>query len=99
MLEANILAAQHNAAGEILNIGAGSPIILTDLAKIMLKLAGKENLNINYTDPRPGDIIHSFADISKAKNLLKFEPIYGQEEGLKNYFEWYQQKYNVHLLK
>ena len=97
VLEANILAAQHDAPGEILNIGAGSPIILTELAKIMLKLAGKENLKIIYTDPRPGDIIHSFADISKAKNLLKFEPIYSQEKGLKNYFEWYQQKYNVHL--
>ena len=98
VLEANILAAEHNTKGEILNIGAGSPINLTDLAKIMLKLSGKENLKINYTDPRPGDIIHSYADISKAKSLLKFEPKYNQEEGLKDYFRWYQQKYDVHLI-
>jgi nucleoside-diphosphate-sugar epimerase len=99
VLEANILAETHNTPGEILNIGAGSPITLTELAKIMLKLAGKENLSINYADPRPGDIIHSYADISKAKKLLKFEPKYNQEEGLKDYFKWYQQKYDVHLIK
>ena len=46
VLEANILAANHDTAGEILNIGAGSPITLTELAKIMLRLANKEFLNI-----------------------------------------------------
>jgi nucleoside-diphosphate-sugar epimerase len=98
VLEANILAAQHDAAGEIINIGAGSPITLTELANIMLRLANKETLNINYTNPRSGDIIHSYADISKAKKLLKFEPKYNQEEGLRDYFKWYQQKYDVHLI-
>ena len=98
VLEANILAANHDTAGEILNIGAGSPITLTELAKIMLRLVNKESLNITYTDPRPGDIIHSYADISKAKNLLKFEPKYDQEEGLNDYFKWYQKKYDVHLI-
>jgi nucleoside-diphosphate-sugar epimerase len=98
VLEANILAAQHDAAGEIINIGAGSPITLTELAKIMLRVANKESLNITYADPRPGDIIHSYADFSKGKKLLKFEPKYNQEEGLKDYFKWYQQKYNVHLI-
>jgi UDP-glucose 4-epimerase len=98
VLEANVIAANHNTAGEILNIGAGSPITLTELAKIMLRLANKESLNITYTDPRPGDIIHSYADISKAKNLLKFEPKYDQEEGLNDYFKWFQKKYDVHLI-
>jgi UDP-glucose 4-epimerase len=94
----NLLAAKNDASGEILNIGAGSPINLTELAKTMLRVAKKNNLKIIYTDPRPGDIIHSYADISKAKKLLKFEPKYNQEEGLKDYFKWYQQKYDVHLI-
>jgi len=38
----------------------------------MLKLTNKKELNITYADPRPGDIIHSFADISKTNKLLKF---------------------------
>jgi nucleoside-diphosphate-sugar epimerase len=64
VIDANLLATEHDAPGEILNIGAGNPINLTDLAQLMLKLTNKENLDIVYTDPRPGDIIHSFADKS-----------------------------------
>ncbi len=79
VVDANLLAAEHDAPGEIINIGAGSPITLTDLAKLILKLTGKENLKIKYIDPRPGDIVHSFADISKAKKLLKSQPKYNQQ--------------------
>lgn len=97
VVNANILAGKNDAPGEILNIGAGSPIKLTELAKLMLKIAGKEHLEIKYTDPRPGDILHSYADISKAQKLINFEPKYDQEEGLKDYFKWYKKKYNVDL--
>jgi len=94
---ANLLATEHDAPGEILNIGAGSPINLTNLAKLMLKITKKENLGLIYSEPRPGDIIHSYADITKAKQLIKFEPQFNQEEGLKDYFKWYKNKYNVDL--
>ena len=97
IVHANLLAAEQDMSGEIINIGAGSPITLSNLAKLMLKLTKKENLNINYTDIRPGDILHSYADISKAKELLKFQPKFNQEEGLKDYFSWYRDKYKVSL--
>jgi len=97
VVQANILAAEHDAPGEILNIGANLPITLTELAKLMLKITNKEHLNIIYTDPRPGDIIHSYADISKAMELIKFKPQYNQEQGLKDYFKWYNNKYGIDL--
>ena len=97
IVQANILAAEHDAPGEILNIGANLPITLTELAKLMLKITNKEHLNIIYTDPRPGDIIHSYADISKAMELIKFKPQYNQEQGLKDYFKWYNNKYGIDL--
>jgi len=97
VIQANLLAANKDVAGEIFNIGAGSPITLTNLAKLILKLTNKENLKINYGEPRPGDIIHSYADISKAKRLLKFKPEYNQERGLKEYFRWYNNKYQTNL--
>ena len=97
VIQANVLAANKDLAGEIFNIGAGSPINLTNLAELMLKLTNKENLNINYGEPRPGDIIHSYADISKAKRVLKFKPEYNQELGLKEYFRWYNDKYQANL--
>ncbi|NVM36402.1 MAG: SDR family oxidoreductase [Candidatus Lokiarchaeota archaeon] len=97
VVQANILAAENKISGEILNIAAGSPIKLLDLAKLMLKLTNKEDLGINFDLPRPGDIIHSFADISKAKEVLKFQPKYTQELGLRDYFEWYCKKYGINL--
>ena len=97
VIQANLLVAKQVTAGEIFNIGAGSPISLTELAKLILKITNKENLKIKYTYPRLGDIIHSYADISKAKRLLKFEPNYNQEKGLKEYFRWYSVKYGIKL--
>ncbi|MFX1375573.1 MAG: SDR family oxidoreductase [Promethearchaeota archaeon] len=95
VIQANLLATENNISGEIINIGAGSPIKLTDLAKLMLKLTNKENLKVIYTDPRPGDILHSYADISKSKTLLNFKPKFTQAEGLKEYFSWFSKRYNI----
>lgn len=97
VIQANLLAAEHEIGGEILNIACGAPIILTDLARLMLKLTGKENLKIKYIEPRPGDIKHSYGDISKAKQLIGFESKYDQEEGLRDYLTWYKKKHNLDL--
>ena len=97
IVHANLLAAEQDISGEIINIGAGSPITLSNLAKLMLKLTKKEKLKIIYKDNRPGDILHSYADISKANKLLNFQPKFNQEEGLKDYFSWYRDKYKVSL--
>jgi nucleoside-diphosphate-sugar epimerase len=81
----------------LFNIGAGCPINLTELANLMLKITNKQNLKIIYTDPRPGDILNSYADISKAKELLNFKPKYNQESGLKDYLEWYKRKNHINI--
>ena len=94
---ANLLAVTHDVSGEIINLGAGSPIKLTDLARLMLKITNKEDLKITYTDPRPGDILHSYTDISKAKKLLGFTPKYTHEDGLKDYFNWFRNEYKIDL--
>lgn len=97
VIQANILAVENKCPGEILNIGAGSPIKVLELAKLMLKLTNKEDLEIIFDPPRPGDIIHSFADISKAREILKFQPKYNQEHGLRDYLKWYKKKYRINL--
>ncbi|MFX1279844.1 MAG: SDR family oxidoreductase [Promethearchaeota archaeon] len=98
VVQANILAAENDISGEILNLGLGSPIALEQLANLMLKMTNRRDLKIIYQDPRPGDILHSYADITKANKLLNFQPKYSQEEGLRDYFEWYSKKYNVDLV-
>ena len=98
VIKANILAAESNTGGEIFNIGASSPITITDLAKLLLKLTNKDNLKLIYKDPRPGDILHSYADISKAKEILNFIPKYAPESGLRDYLEWYCSEYKIDLI-
>ncbi|MFX0142308.1 MAG: SDR family oxidoreductase [Candidatus Hodarchaeota archaeon] len=97
VIQANLKAVEHDISGEILNIGANLPINLTNLGNLMLKITNKKNLKLVYTDPRPGDIIHSFADISKAQIMINFQPEFNQEEGLRDYFNWYSRKYNISL--
>jgi UDP-glucose 4-epimerase len=94
VVEGNLLAAEKSLPGEILNIGAGSPISLNDLSTLLLKLTNKQHLSIEHTDPRPGDIVHSFADISKVKKMLGFVPKYDQKSGLRDYLDWLSQNKN-----
>lgn len=97
VVDANLLAADKDVAGNVFNIGAGDPITLNELGDLMLKLSNKTNLNIEYSEPRPGDIKHSYADISKARKKLGFEPEYNQEEGLRDYFRWCNERNNLNL--
>ena len=97
VLQANLTVLDKDIGGEILNIACGSPIDLTNLAKLMLKITNKENLKIIYANPRPGDIKHSYGDISKAKKLMDFESKYSQEDGLRDYIKWYSKKYKIIL--
>ncbi len=66
----------------VINIGTGRPVTVNRLARIMIELSGVETTP-TYAPPRRGDIRHSYADISKAKRLLKWSPRIPLEEGLK----------------
>ena len=89
VVNANLLSGvANNIAGEVFNIGASSPITVNELADIIKKICEKEYLGVDFTDPRPGDIRDSFADITKARKILKFEPKYDIQTGLKKYIEW-----------
>jgi UDP-glucose 4-epimerase len=71
------------AEGEILNIGTGKPTSVNELAKTVTELAGAKS-QIIYKEKRVGEIENSFADITKAKRLLDFEPSVSLKEGLRD---------------
>jgi len=68
--------------GEIINIAAGKPVVIKDLANLVIKLAGA-NLKPIYGKQRRGDIKHIYADTTRAQKLLSFKPKITLEEGLK----------------
>jgi UDP-N-acetylglucosamine 4-epimerase len=94
-VQANILAATADDAGknQVYNVALGDRTSLNTLFD-SLKIALKAN-SVNYDksaiyqDFRAGDVLHSQADISKAKNLLGFEPEFKIQQGIDKAMPWY----------
>jgi UDP-glucose 4-epimerase len=80
VVEANILAAESHATGGY-NIGRGERISINRLAELVIKLVANSVEPVRE-EPRPGDIKHSLADISKARQF-GYNPRYNLEEGLR----------------
>ncbi len=90
VVEANILASKAaGVSGEFFNIACGERTTVNSLVENINKVLDKE-IKPSYVDMRPGDIKHSFADISKAKKILKYEPSVPFSEGLRNTILWFK---------
>jgi UDP-N-acetylglucosamine 4-epimerase len=92
VIEANLKAckATHEAAGEVYNIAYGGREYLIDIYHVLCKILGKDIKPIFGPD-RTGDIKHSNADISKAKELLGYDPEWSFERGIVEATEWYKE--------
>ena len=91
VVEANLKAclAPREAAGQAYNIAYGGREYLIDIYHSLSQILGK-NIEPIYGPDRKGDIKHSNADISKAKEQLGYAPEYNFEAGLKEAIEWYK---------
>ena len=88
VVSANLHALEHpNAPGQIFNIAMGEMNSLNQLAEALQDLTGVD-IAPQYTEPRPGDIRHSFADVSKAREVLQFKPQISVVEGLRATINW-----------
>lgn len=77
-----ILACESESAnGEVINIAGGKQITINELADKIKAIIGTDTEN-TYTPTRKGDVKHSLADITKARDLLGYEPKYTFDEGL-----------------
>ncbi|GFI48036.1 UDP-N-acetylglucosamine 4-epimerase [Lachnospiraceae bacterium] len=92
VIEANLKAclAPSSAAGEAFNIGAGGREFLIDVYHHLCRALGKEVEPV-YGPARAGDIRDSNADISKAKELLGYDPEYDFEKGISLAIDWYKE--------
>ncbi len=91
-IDANLRAAETTAGvGQVINVAMGTQITLNELLGVLKKLTGRTDIDAEYANPRMGDILHSFADISRARELLGYEPHVGLEEGLRLTMEWWRQ--------
>lgn len=90
VVHGNMLAMEtKNAAGAAINIACGGQITVNQVIAAINAALGTD-IKPNYVDPRPGDVLHSCADITLAKNILNFEPTVSFEAGLKQSIDYYK---------
>ena len=74
---------------EIINLGRGQPVLLSDFVKIIEQLAGNP-ANLVPAPMVEADIAYTYADIKKAKDLLGYAPKFSVHEGVSQFWDWYK---------
>ena len=90
VVEANVLAGRAaGVAGEVFNVGCGSRTSLLEIIAMLEAIVGR-SLPRRHAPSRSGDVAHTLADLSKAKQLLGYEPLVRFEDGLKRTVEYFR---------
>lgn len=83
VVEANMLAARTNQGiGEVINIANGEQVTINQLFQLVRRITARDNIEPEYWEARTGDILHSLADITRAREVLGYEPKIGLRQGL-----------------
>jgi nucleoside-diphosphate-sugar epimerase len=83
-------ASERPLAGDVINVGTGKRTTLRDLARLMADRCGAPQVQPVFAPPRVGDVPHSLADITRARDLLGYTPLETLEEGLNETVAWYK---------
>ncbi|MEA1963722.1 MAG: GDP-mannose 4,6-dehydratase [Candidatus Aerophobetes bacterium] len=78
---------------QIFNLGSSKPVELKNLVSLIESALGKK-AKINRTLEQPGDVPITYADITKAKKLLGYNPKVGIEEGIKKFVKWHKNRFS-----
>lgn len=90
VIDANLKACTApRAAGHVFNIACGERIDLLAVLDLLAEIFGKR-IEPSFAPARPGDVKHSLADITLARELLGYEPLVHFAEGLRRTVEWYR---------
>lgn len=91
VVDANERAATSpGAAGQVFNVACGQSISLLDLVGAVQELMPDKRLQIQHLPSRSGDVRDSLADVSRAREVLGYEPKVSFREGIARTFEWYR---------
>ena len=90
VVQANVKAALSRGVSGAFNIASGTRITINALVEL-LREAGLRP-QVRMAPPRPGDVRHSLADLTRARTSLGYEPSVGLAEGLREYVAWAQEE-------
>lgn len=91
--DGTILAGQLKSSYEVINLGAGRPTSVLELAERVIEEMGKDRSRIEYASLSPHEALHSYSDNSKARRLLNWEPRVDLKTIVKRYVEWRLKNY------
>jgi nucleoside-diphosphate-sugar epimerase len=92
----NVVAANLNAGssaganGKVINVANGQRVTLNELLDVLKDLTGKPEVTAEYLEPRVGDVKHSLADITMARELLAYQSKVDLREGLSRTIDWWK---------
>ena len=83
VVHGNLLALEaEDAPGRVMNLACGGQLTLNQLLVLLKEITGSD-VKAVYTDPRPGDVRHSWADVSVAERILRYKTLVPLKEGLR----------------
>ncbi len=92
VVDANLRAAETvSGVGRVINVANGERITLNELLDTLKRITDQPDVRADYRAARVGDVKHSLADITRAREMLGYEPRVGLEEGLRRTIEWWKQ--------
>ncbi len=90
-VEANWLALCPGAVGQIFNIGGGARSSVNQILDSLEEILGRP-IRREYRPPQPGDVRHTWADTTQAREVLGFSPRVSLREGLDRQVEWFRKR-------
>lgn len=84
------IAGLKRVGYEVFNLGSDTPIVLMDSVRLIERLVSKKAV-LEHSAMHSADMRATWADISKAENVLGWRPQVGFEEGFRNLVAWYQE--------
>ncbi len=82
-------AIDLGAACEVFNLGNNRPVSVLQLIELIEQSLGKKAIKEMFP-MQPGEVLETFADIEKSKQLLNFSPTVSIEEGISRFIDWFQ---------
>ncbi|KKM18717.1 hypothetical protein LCGC14_1662860 [marine sediment metagenome] len=91
IVKANLMVAYHpKSIGKVFNVATNNPVDINYLTDLIVRFSNMPNIEIQYAPKRGTDILHSYADISKIKKEIGFEPDYSIDQGIPEYISQFK---------
>lgn len=90
--------ATHQNVFEIINLGNSTPVSLAELIATIEETVGKSAIR-HYLPEQPGDMRVTYASIDKASSLLSYSPKTSLQEGIRIFYDWYQNQQEDEQIK